>query len=204
MQGKGFNGAHRPGNMAFGQRRGGFGGEGNIHLSEAQRQQMKTINDSYHKQLVALEANDKLSLGDYKTQLAALHKSHEQQIQGVYTDEQKAKMANFKKERQINMQSMAAGRMEKMKLELGLSDDQVAKLKTQHEQLSAQMKSLHENSDLLPEQKRAQMQTLMAQQKDQFKSVLTPEQTSKLDSMQKHHFQRPGGFQGGHQGWQAK
>jgi len=190
--GQGFQG--KGGFMAH---RGGFGGQRGIRLTDDQRKQMKTINDSYHKQLVTLQGNDKISLGEYKSQLAALHKSHEAQVQGIYTSEQKSKMAAAKNERDINMKAMGAARMEKMKLQLGLSDDQVTKIKTQQTKMQSQLKALHENSDLLPEQKRAQMQTLFAQQKDQFKAVLTPDQASKLDSMQKHNFHRPGGFSGG-------
>ncbi len=196
MRNGGSEGHGFKGRGGFAAHRGGFGGERGVRLTDDQRKQIKTLNDSYHKQLVALEANDKLSLGEYKSQLAAVHKSHETQVQGIYTDEQKKKIASAKTEREINMKAMGAARMEKMKLQLGLSDDQVAKIKTQQTQMQSQLKALHENSDLLPDQKRDQMQTLFAQQKTQLKSVLTPDQASKLDSMQKHNFHRPGGFGG--------
>jgi len=206
--GMGRMGMHRPGmegKGAFMQHGRGFGGGRNLHLTDAQKQQMKTINEGYHQQLAALQANDKLSLGDYKTQLAALRKSHKAQVQGVFTDDQKKQMAAFKTKRQENMRVMGAAHMEKMKIELGLSDDQVAKIKTQQEQLRTKVKALHENSDLLPEQKKEQMKSLFAQQKDQLKSVLTADQATKLDSLQKQHFHRGGdGARGGFQGKMAR
>ncbi len=180
--GRGFGGKR----MAMNHRRA-FNMASKLQLTDAQKQQMKTVNDDYHKQLTALQANDKLSLGDYKTQLAALRKSRKDQVSNILTDDQKKMVADRKQNMQINMQARSAGNLERMKLKLGLSDDQVAKIKTQREQLHSQVKELRENTSLLPEQKRDQMKTLFAQQKDELKSVLTPEQLSKLESMKKQH-----------------
>ena len=202
--GMGRMGMQRPGTHGrgrFDQHGYGFGGEKGLNLTDAQKQQLKGINADYHKQLAVLQANDKLSLGDYKARLADLQKNHQAKVQGVFTDEQKKQMAAFKSKREENLQVRGAAHVEKLKIELGLTDDQVAKIKTQQEQMRSKVKALHENSDLLPEQKREQMKTLFAQQKDQFKAVLTPDQATKLDSLQKHHFRRGGdagrgGFQG--------
>jgi hypothetical protein len=72
-----------------------------------------------------------------------------------------------------------------MKLTLGLSDDQLTKIKSNQAALHNKIKSIHENESLLPEQKKEQMKSLMEQQKDIVKSVLTPEQQSKADSLRK-------------------
>jgi Spy/CpxP family protein refolding chaperone len=181
---------------AFMQQRHGFGREERLKLTDDQRQQLKKLNDSYHQQLAALQGNDKISLGDYKKQLAALHKSHEEQVQGVYTDEQKKQLAEFKNKRNINMQAAAAARLERLKLELNLTDEQVGKIKGQQEQMHSQLTALHENSALLPEQKREELKTLFAKEKDAFKTVLTPDQLSKLDSLHKDRFNERGGFGG--------
>ena len=182
-----------------------FKGRPNLQLTEAQRQQMKTINDGYRQQMAALEGNDKLPLGDYKKQLADLRKKHEAQVQSVFTAEQQKQLADFKTQREQNMQVRGAAHLEKLKLQLGLNDDQVAKIKAQHEQLRTQVKALHENTSLLPEQKKAQMQTLLAQEKDQLKTVLTPDQVAKLDSLHQQHPMHGGdGFRGGYRGRIAK
>jgi hypothetical protein len=72
-----------------------------------------------------------------------------------------------------------------MKLTLGLSDDQITKIKSNQAALHTKIKSIHENEALLPEQKKEQLKSLMEQQKDIVKSVLTPEQQSKADSLRK-------------------
>jgi len=103
-------------------------------------------------------------------------------LDGLLTAEQKAKIAEGKKRIADNMQVQAAARLERMKINLGLKDDQVAKIKTAQTQLREKMKALHEDESLLPEQKKAQMKALMDQQKESLKSVLTAEQLAKLES----------------------
>jgi len=200
------DGTHQHENGHRGRHQGqDFKGRPNLQLTEAQRQQLKTINEGYRQQLAALEANDKLPLGDYKKQLADLRKKHEAQVQGVFTAEQQKQLADFKTQREQNLQVRGAAHLEKLTLQLGLNDDQVAKIKAQQAQLHTQVKALHENSSLLPEQKQAQMQTLLAQEKDQLKTVLTPDQVAKLDSLHLQHPMRGGdGFRGGHRGRMAK
>ncbi len=200
--GMGGDGPHRQGpggkgdKGGFMQQRHGFGREEVLKLTDDQRQQLKKINDGYHQQLAALQGNDKISLGDYKKQLAALRKSHEEQVQGVYTDEQKKQLAEFKNKRSIDMQAAAAARLERLKLELNLTDEQVGKIKAQQEQVHSQLTALHENEALLPEQKREELKTLFAKEKDALKTVLTTDQQSKLDSLHKNHFGGRGGFGG--------
>ena len=167
-----------------------------LNLTDAQKQQMKTVNEDYRRQLTALQSNNSLSLGDYKTQLTALQKSHRDQVKNVFTDEQKKVMADRREKMKTNMQARGTARLDKMKTTLGLTDDQVAKIKTQREQLHTQATAIRKNDKLLPEEKRNQMRTLFSQQKEQLKTVLTPDQITKLESMKKDHI-RGGGRRGG-------
>lgn len=163
----------------------GFNGP-KINLSDDQKTQLKAINEDYHKQLTALQSNNSISLGDYKTKLADLRKSHREQLNGIYTPEQKKMLAERRQSMQKRMHDMGARSLDKMKQNLNLSDDQVAKIKAQREELGSKMKAIRQNTDLLPEQKREQAKQLFAQQKEQLKSVLTADQLSKLDSLRQH------------------
>jgi len=171
-------------------RRGGFDNTHRLNLTDDQKKQMKAANDDYHKQLAALQGNDKISLGDYKTQLAALHKSHREQVSSILTDDQKKMMADGRKRFSGRMHNANAANLDKMKQNLGLSDDQVAKIKTQREQLHTQLQSLHSDSTLLPAQKKEKVKELFAAQKEEIKSVLTADQYAKLQSLQKQRINR--------------
>lgn len=152
-----------------------------VNYTKEQRAQLKTINEDYQKQLLQLQSNDAITLGEYKSKLADLKKEHKDKMQNILTDQQKQKLAEAKKRGDINRQVMATARLERMKLTLGLNDDQVAKIKEQQKSLQTQMKSIRENNKLFPEQKRDEMKQLALQHKDDLKSVLTDEQKKTLD-----------------------
>jgi len=97
--------------------------------------------------------------------------------------DRREQIARRKKMSEENRQVTAAAHMERLKLRLNLSDDQVTKIKAGQADLHAQAKSIHENDNLLPQQKMEQMKDLMAKRKDVFKSILTPEQFSKFEEM---------------------
>jgi len=173
----------------FGNRNRSERGWVGVHFTPDQRKQMQAINEDYRKKSSDLYKNDNLTLREYKSQLLALQKEKKSKLQGLLTPEQKAKMAELKKKRQENAQVMAAARLERMKINLKLSDQQAAAIKSQQQNLRAQMQSIRENDNLMRDQKMEQIKTLLAKQKDAIKSVLTPEQLSAFESMHKHRFE---------------
>jgi hypothetical protein len=86
-----------------------------------------------------------------------------------------------------------------LKLHLNLTDDQVAKIKAGQENLHSQVKAIHENDNLLPQEKRDQMKAILAKRNDTYKSVLTPDQYTQFEKM--HHRGGPGGPMGHRQGY---
>jgi len=171
--------------------RGGRHGRGGIHYTPEQRKQLMAINAEYRKKSDDLFKKDNSTLKEYKAGLVALQKEKKSKMEALLTQQQKDQLAARKKRAAENAQVMAAARMERLKIHLSLSDEQVARLKAGQENFRAQMKSIHENTDLLPQQKMEQLKDLAAKRKDSFKAVLTPEQLSKLQEMS--HRQRPGG-----------
>lgn len=166
-------------------------GEGrrNLHFTPDQRKQMQAINMDYRKKSSDLYKNDNLTLREYKSQLLALQKEKKNKLQGLLTPVQKTKVAEFKNKREENMQVMAAARLERMKINLKLSDQQATTIKSQQQNLRAQLQSIRENDNLMKDQKMEQIKTLIAKQKEAIKSVLTPEQLSQFENMPK---ERPG------------
>jgi len=189
----------QPGSTDSTHQRHTFGRHNRIHYTPEQRRQMMAINKEFHDKSADLFKKDNITLKQYKAGLLALQKDKRSKMEALLTPQQKEQIAGRKNRAEENRQVAEAARMERLKLRLNLSDDQVAKIKAGQADLHAQAKSIHENDNLLPQQKMDQMKDLMAKRKDVFKSVLTPEQFSKFEEMShKHGFGRdehegPGG-----------
>lgn len=168
-----------------------------IHYTPEQRSQLMAINKEFHDKSAELYKKDDITLKEYKAGLLALQKDRRSKMEALLTPQQKEQIAARKKKGEENRQVAEAARMERLKLRLNLSDDQVAKIKAGQADLHAQARSIHENENLLPQQKMEQMKDLMAKRKDVFKSVLTPEQYSQFEQMMQH---RHGFGRDGHDG----
>ena len=72
---------------------------------------------------------------------------------------------------------------EKFEKELGLTDEQKAKIEANHEKSKKQMEEIFEQEKKLNEQKKA----IMEQNKKDFEAILTDEQKAKLQQMHKNH-----------------
>lgn len=75
---------------------------------------------------------------------------------------------------------------------LNLTDEQRTKLKPILQDQSEQLKAVHDDTSLSPDQKSAKMKAIHASFRDQINGVLTPEQQAKLKEMkheagEKHH-----------------
>jgi hypothetical protein len=165
------------------------GGE-HIRYTPEQRKQVMAINKDYHQKSEDLFKQDNLTLKQYKAGLVALQKDKKDKLQALLTPQQKDEMAARRKRMTENAQVMEVARLERLKLRLNLSDDQVTKIKTGQEALHSEVKAIHENDNLLPQQKMEQMKVLMARRNDTFKAVLTPDQYTQFEKMSHH---RPGG-----------
>ena len=73
-----------------------------------------------------------------------------------------------------------------MKAELGLTDEQAIKMKSSREAMSAQLKSLRENSSLTDDARKEQAKELIKKQREEMKSILTEEQFKKWNEQKKH------------------
>lgn len=153
-----------------------------LNLSEEQKKQARSISENYRKQVTELKKNDNITMGEYKNQMSSLQKDRKRKMEALLTSEQKAKIAEGKKKMQENAQVHAAARLERMKLNLGLKDEQVAKIKKQQETFRSKAKAIHENESLSQEQKKEQMKSLAKEHKENFKSLLTKEQLEKMES----------------------
>jgi len=187
------------GHNRFGHNRHSRGHHEFIHYSPEQSKQALAINKDYRQRSADLFKQDNITLKQYKSGLLALQKEKKTKLEALLTPLQKDQQAAGRRLRDDRAQLMASTRLERLRQALSLTDDQVAKLKTGQEDLRGQARAIHQNENLLPQEKRAQLKALMTTRNDTFKSVLTPDQYNKFQQMSHH---RRGGPDGGP--WQGR
>jgi Spy/CpxP family protein refolding chaperone len=186
------------------------GGFAKLNLTEDQKQQFKTLNESYRKQMTDLRSNKSLAAEDMKAKTQALRKEQFEKMQSFLTAEQKAQLGEQRKgfgEKGAILASAAemkgfgergrdfgkrGGDQRKgfgqMKTTLGLSDAQEAKLKASREGFHDKVKAIRSNSALSDEQKKEQVKALAKERQESLKAILTPEQLEKMKAGRKNKF----------------
>ena len=151
-----------------------------LNLTEEQKAQFKTQRESFRKQLEELKKNDGITVKESRMKMEALRKENKEKTEKILTSDQKAKLQNIKMEGRAKHEAMVKERAARMKAQLGLSDEQAAKLEKSRAGMAVNMKAIRENKSLTDEQKREQMKELGKKHKENMKSVLTEEQRKKL------------------------
>ena len=158
-----------------------------LNFSNAQKAQAKQINDDSRKKMQELNKQENITVKEMRTRKAAIQKDRKIKMDGLLTAEQKTKMTQLKAEHKAKKEEGYAKRMDKMKTNLGLSDDQVSKLKAQREANHAKAEKIKSNESLSQEQKKEQMMALKNDAKEQNKKIFTPDQLKKMEEMKKNH-----------------
>jgi hypothetical protein len=175
-----------------------------IHYTPDQRKQVMAINKDYRQKREDLFKQDNITLKQYKAGLIALEKEKKAKTEALLTPLQKDQQAAAHRLREDRAQLMASTRLDRLRQALNLTDDQVAKLKTGQDNLRSQAQAIHNNDNLLPQEKREQLKTLMTTRNDSFKTILTPDQYSKFQQMRTHRRGGPGGPWQGRGGFSGK
>ena len=157
-----------------------------LNFSEDQKKQAKANRADFHKKMQELNKMENITVKEQRDRKAALLKEQKAKMDNLLTAEQKTKLSQLKAERRQKHEQHMAKRMDKMKSELGLSEAQVAQLKSQREATGAKMKAIRENESLDREQKKAQMMALKSESKAAHQKILTPEQLKKMEELKKN------------------
>lgn len=155
----------------------------NLNLTDAQKQQLKAMHEDYRNKLSALEKNDNITLKEYHKKQAALEQDRKAKFESILTADQKNKIAMAKQQRSERMKMLSEKRLNKMKADLNLSDDQVAKIKDQHDNMMMQAKSIKENTSLTDTQKKEQLMQLRKTSKESMNNILTTDQLKKKEEL---------------------
>ena len=78
-------------------------------------------------------------------------------------------------------------KLQELSSELNLTEDQKTQLKPVLQSEVKQLKAVHDDTSLSPDQKEAKMKEIHAGAKGQISSILTPEQQQKLAAMKEAH-----------------
>ncbi|MFT3703719.1 MAG: hypothetical protein QM802_15255 [Agriterribacter sp.] len=155
-----------------------------LNLSQDQQSQMKKINGDFRQKIADLKKQEAtITVKDYKTQMKELGKQRHQQIQNVLTKEQKDQLAQMRADKKKEFDKIAKNRMEKMKAELQLSNDQTAKMDALRADAKQKIKAIREDKSLTDEQKKQQVIAVFKKQHNDMNSILTPEQVKKMEDM---------------------
>ena len=140
-----------------------------LNLTDAQKQQMKSINEDFRTRMQSLNKNDNMMVKDQKAQRETLMQERKNKIYAILTPEQRTQFEQMHEGMEMRDGKMGdrmqGGRMEHMKTELGLTDDQLAKMKAGSESFRTRGKAIHDNQSLSEDQKKAQFEAKMDQMK---------------------------------------
>lgn len=171
----------------------------NLKLTKEQQEKIKPILDDEHKQLEALRGNDSYNRDERRAKLQELNQATYDKITPILTPAQQKKHESVKKiikERRSTqrgsrptpeMKGPALNdperRLKNLTNDLGLSEEQQAKVKPILEDEFAQLDKLKGNDSYNRDERRAKLQSLNRETYEKLKQVLTPEQLKKYEQI---------------------
>jgi Spy/CpxP family protein refolding chaperone len=171
----------------------------NLNLSADQKARLQSIREDFKKQSADLKNNSSLSAEQKQARRKELHQQFRSQSDAVFTPSQKEQLTKMKAERKGKnkaarkewkkdgqAKARQGNRMQRgqgFQKELGLTADQQKKMEQMRTDFRNKFSSLRGDNALTQEQKKAKMQDIRKQQQEQMKSVLTPEQIQKMESL---------------------
>ena len=156
-----------------------------LNFTDAQKAQAKKINEDSRKKMLELNKNESITVKEQRDRKAGIAKERKAKMDGLLTAEQKTKQTQLKAEHKAKKEAGYAKRMDRMKTNLNLTDDQVAKLKAQRAANHAKAEQIKNNETLSREQRKEQMIALKTEAKSQQAKIFTAEQLKKKEEMKK-------------------
>jgi len=156
-----------------------------LNLSPEQQQKLKSAQADYKKRLSELKQNDSMTTEQKRNERASIMKEQHEKLQQILTPEQKEKYKSLRQEEAANRTKDTEKRKDKVKNELNLTDDQVAKLDAANNEFKASMSKIKNDTSLNENSKKEQSESLRKHHEEELKSILTPAQFEKMHSL--HH-----------------
>lgn len=162
-----------------------------LNLSEAQKTQLKTNREEFKEKMTQLKSEN-LTEAQRSERRKALMLEQKSKMESILTPQQiqqlKAnKGARGQKGSFEGKRKMHGNKQAMLKEKLALTDDQSAKLKSQHQVLKQKKMAIKNDASLSAEVKKAKMKDLKKEASEQRQSVLTTDQLAKMNELKKEH-----------------
>jgi Spy/CpxP family protein refolding chaperone len=167
-----------------------------LNLTEAQKTQLKTLQESFRQKMKELHANENMTVKDQRDQRFALARAHKQQVEQVLTPEQKATLESKRREQQQKMQERGEQHWQNMAAELQLTEAQKQALTTARTTHRKNMQQIKQNENMSRSQKQAALQAEQQKYKQVMESTLTEAQRNQWKELQQHRPNKRGAMQG--------
>jgi hypothetical protein len=154
-----------------------------IALTDDQKAMMKKIKNDTKEKIQELTKDQSITLKEYNDKKTQILREAKVKREEVLTGEQKEKIAAIKKENQSKNEQAFSKRINKLKIDLQLKDEQVNQLNDMHQKNREKMVEIKNNSQLNDQEKKVQMRELRMQAQEMRMKILTEEQGIKLEAM---------------------
>ncbi len=171
----------------FNNRQSHLGGKNfkNHNLTDDQKAQIKTLNESFRQQMQDLNKNTNLSADELKDKRQALVKEHKEKVNAILTPGQR-NQAHDMKHAKGNKAEKRNEKFEGRTKDLHLPHEQSTEMKNLNSALKNNIKSIRKNTALSHEEKKEQMKSLMKKHKNDMEALLTNEQKQQLKNNHKN------------------
>ncbi len=163
-------------------------------LTPDQKIKLDEINKDYKTKIVTVKSDKSIQEEMKINNIKALRKQKREDISKVLTDKQKMEIKAYyqqlktmhptKKEGNKSPEERVKSRLEKMTVELALTEEQKPKVEAILTTFSTKRAEIMHNTQLSEEQKKSELQVVRKEQKQAIAKVLTPEQKEILKQKQ--------------------
>ena len=161
-----------------------------LQITDAQKTKIKTIKEQTKKDKTALEANNSMTLGDYKAKKATLEQNKATAIKNVYTPEQTKQLETLKADKKAKHEAKQQQKFAALQQKANLTPTQVSMYTKNKENASVAIGKIKQNTTLTKAEKHQQIKAVKQENKQSFLSSLTPEQKLQVETMKKEKGKR--------------
>jgi len=167
-----------------------------LDLTADQKEKIKISREDFRTKMTSLNQDESVTLKDYRDKKYILRKEEKMQFLNILTPEQKTKLEQFKKDEKAKRELMAAKRIDKLKAELNLTDEQVATIKANRQAIRTKVQAIIQNDSLSRTDKKEQLMSIKDANKDSMKTILTADQYTKWQELRKERMEKIQGRMG--------
>jgi protein CpxP len=167
-----------------------------LDLTADQKEKIKISREDFRTKMITLNQDESVTLKDYRDKKYILRKEEKMQFLNILTPDQKTKLEQIKKDNKAKHELMAAKKIDKLKTELNLTDEQVATIKANRQAIRTKVQAIIQNDSLSRTDKKEQLMSIKDANKDSMKTILTADQYTKWQELRKERMEKMQGRMG--------